>query len=160
MNKKRWIATLAMLMSLSFCVVGASCEGGQGSSSSADSTTNSSVTENSASEESSTTEEDSSSDTTEDSSSDVTEDSSSDVTEDSSGDSTDGQTHTYVKVSEKPATYFEEGVKAHYTCDHCEEKFVMNGTEYVAVSDADIVLAKKTNEQPMIHGQFSLFQKF
>ena len=144
MNKKRWIATLAMLMSLSFCVVGASCEGGQGSSSSADSTTNSSVTENSASEESSTTEEDSSSDTTEDSSSDVTEDSSSDVTEDSSGDSTDGQTHTYVKVSEKPATYFEEGVKAHYTCDHCEEKFVMNGTEYVAVSDADIVLAKKT----------------
>lgn len=136
MNKKKWIAMLAMLMSLSFCVVGASCGGDKESASSADSMTNSSVTEDSVSEESSTTEENSSSD--------ITEDSSSDITEDSSSDSTDEQTHTYVKVNEKPATYFEEGVKEHYTCGDCEGKFVMNGTEYVAVSDADLVIAKKT----------------
>ena len=123
MNKKRWIAMLAMLMSLSFCVIGASCRGNEESSSSEDSITNSSVTEESSSS---------------------IKDSSSEKPEDSSGDSTNVQTHTYVKVNEKPATSFEEGVKEYYTCNDCEGKFVLNGTEYVAVSDADLVIAKKT----------------
>ena len=52
-------------------------------------------------------------------------------------------THTYTEHEATAATYYEEGMKAYYTCE-CGKKFVKNGEEYEEVTDeSTLVVAKK-----------------
>ena len=50
--------------------------------------------------------------------------------------------HEYQAVAEKPATYYEAGVAAHYKCSRCEELFVKNGEVYTGTTLADLAIAK------------------
>lgn len=54
--------------------------------------------------------------------------------------------HDYQFVAEIPATYYETGVAAHYECarENCDTKATKSGETYTKVTDADLVLDKKT----------------
>ena len=187
MKRKTWIAMLAMVMSLTFGVVGAGCFGEEDTSSSTDSVTSDSVANSTPVDSFSSEVEESSSSETEGSSSSEVEESSSSSEEEVHTHSLtkveakeatcteDGYSayytcegceklfadaeganettldevkiaaaHAYVEESGKEATYFEEGVKAHYTCENCEDKFLLQGEEYIIVTDEELVIAKKT----------------
>ena len=57
--------------------------------------------------------------------------------------------HSYSsEIAEKPATCTETGLKAYYTCTVCDKKFqLINGSDYVEVSDSDLVIAKKKHTE-------------
>ena len=133
MKNKKWIAMLAM--ALAFGIVGVGCSDNGSASSSTNSVADNSTLDDSSSlevENSSSLEiEDSSSLEAENSSSLEIEDSSSLETENSSSENEEQvHIHSFEKVGEKEATYFEEGVKEHYTCDGCEEKFLLQGLRF------------------------------
>jgi rubredoxin len=50
--------------------------------------------------------------------------------------------HNFERVVEVPATCTEDGVKEHYVCTVCSGKFVKDGENYVATTDADLKLEK------------------
>ncbi len=54
--------------------------------------------------------------------------------------------HDYKAVAEVAATYYETGVAAHYECarENCDTKATKSGETYTKVTDADLVLDKKT----------------
>ena len=54
--------------------------------------------------------------------------------------------HDYKAVAEVAATYYEAGVAAHYECarENCDTKATKSGDTYTKVTDADLVLDKKT----------------
>ncbi len=170
MKKRTWIAMLAMMMSLTFGVVGAGCLEEMESSSTTDSVTSNSVEDNSTPDVPSSEKDDGSADggeqvhthsltKVEGKAATCTEDGYSEYytcggceklfadAEGTNETSLDAVKivagHQYVEADGEDATYFEEGVKAHYTCENCEEKFLLQGEEYTAVTDAELVLAKK-----------------
>ena len=52
--------------------------------------------------------------------------------------------HDYVFVAEVAATYENTGVMAHYECSRCDTKATKSGETYTEVTDADLVIAKRT----------------
>lgn len=51
--------------------------------------------------------------------------------------------HRYKLQAEKSATYYAEGVAAHYSCERCSKLFVKSGEEYTETTVEALAIAKK-----------------
>ena len=139
MKKKSLVALLALTMAFSLGAMVTGCE---------DNNSSSSVTENNSSSQAETSSVSSEASILDDSSiNNSSEEAESSSEEDGSVDTSSEEevhTHAYTLVEEEAATYFETGVKAHYICSGCEDKFVKEGEAYISVTDEDLVAARKT----------------
>lgn len=53
------------------------------------------------------------------------------------------EAHAYEKVAKIAETCFETGVRTHYVCKKCGKLFVIDGINFVEVTEDELVLAKK-----------------
>ena len=144
MKNKSLIALLAL--ALTCITVGSGCLGENSTSSSVSETSSVSQTETGNSSEETSSENSETKDSSYESSEEESSSETTSSSESSGSDENSEQVHThaYTFVEGEEANYFETGLKEHYICDGCEEKFLKEGDDYVAVTDEALVIAQTT----------------